>query len=172
MAGKVAPRRVLLVAERFNLPRNARWEGYVEMNVRHWVRVAIRCGVFRRGHTSAKLGLIGVTWDEALNLLPPAPQGERWDPRAARRVAEVVLEDRRQYSHVFLCGRKVAQAMGHGRWPMLHSAVVSHNLLTHVDQAPATCKVMLVPHPSGLNRFWNDDVEIEVARDMVQEFLG
>lgn len=173
--------RILLVAERFNLPRNAVWDGYVELNVQHWVRIALRAGVFRKGFSASKLKLIGVRWTDAMNLLPPAPQGERWDSRAARRVADEVVRlaaaDRLHAgptamrkappSHVFICGRRAAESFGqpYAGWPMLHSTeVLWHPLVAS--------KVMLIPHPSGLNRFWNDDVEIEVAREMVQEFLA
>lgn len=157
--------RILMVAERYNMPLDTRLESMARMSVHQWVDFSLSLTALAGGHARAKLSDIGVPSDVlSMNLLPPAPQGTEWDARLARSVAEVVAL--RDYDAVMLVGRRVATAFGCPRWPMLHSA----RLMTPGGGSEGL-RAMLVPHPSGLNHFWNDEIEVEVARELVTEWI-
>jgi len=87
-----------------------------------------------------------------MNLLwpegqPPGP----WDERLARRVASLML--RESHDVYLLAGRRVARAFG-----LVDVTIPS---LWRVQGK----SLLVVPHPSGLNRLWNDPL----VRARVQE---
>ena len=80
----------------------------------------------------------------------------KWSIRAARSEASRLIHAGDNGGRFILCGSKVAQAFG-------------------LDFAPF-CEVdggrerfLILPHPSGLNRLWNEDDAFEKARRTVLE---
>lgn len=147
---------ILLVAERFNLPRVIRFESHASTDMGKWIEISLRLGCFRNGPSAQRLMSIGCRWDRALNLLPPAPQRVPFDAALAKRVATTIKSRYCDGTKIIMAGRRVATAFGFAKWPMLH----------------ATGGMMLVPHPSGLNHWWNDEIEVEIAEDHIRSFLG
>ena len=92
--------------------------------------------------------LIGrrVTW---YNLFEVEP--ERWSAMRARAAASGLLAELTHDHTVLMLGRRVCAAFGHQKLPWLHGSLSKHALL------------VAVPHPSGLNRWWNDPANVELA---------
>lgn len=105
---------------------------------------------------------------DTMNLLPTYPgrknKGDVFDMKAAKLAAGIVIHD---LSHqpprkILLMGRKVRRAMGlNGQWMYLGPG-----------QFHWGHWVYIFPHPSGINRWWNDPVNYAAAekfmRDLVQ----
>jgi len=123
-----------------------------------------RIGAFRKGPAFTRLDRIGVTRESLLwtaNLMPPAPQGVKWNKELAERLAEVGRNDFcRNMDLLFLCGKPVAEAFG---------ANARHGVGDVVVITKRT-KGVIIPHPSGLNRWWQDDAAVlelaETIRDL------
>lgn len=144
--------KVLLIGERAN--RRAR-------KLRRWDwRTALRCGAFRDAVSRERLARIDVRVEacDSVNLLPPNLQGVPWDRSAAKRVAEAWLPRLEVYNLVFLVGAKVSAAFG------LRGRVGGRfGKMTQLGEASA----VVIPHPSGLNRFWNDPGDVRRLRRAV-----
>lgn len=69
---------------------------------------------------------------------------DKWSMPAARQRALQLMQDRGG-THILL-GRKVASAYG---------LATLEALTCRETTAPRSMKFLLIPHPSGLNRFWN-----------------
>lgn len=141
---------ILLVAERFNLPERRR-----AYSPERWYKLSLRLGAFTHRSPTAeqsrrRLEYLGLRWDASMNLLPPAPQDIPWDSLFALTVAAMHVRLDTRWTTLILVGRKVQRAFGYS-WPC---TLVSENDI-------------LVPHPSGLNRFWNDPRAVEALRDVV-----
>jgi hypothetical protein len=128
--------RVLLVGERST--RDVEWRSGApgtEMNLSFLMRL----GAFTYGPGRERMLDVGIRWDRAINLMTPAPSGA-WDARRARAVAlairPVVLA---KFELVVLLGARVAEAFGVPRLPNVR-----------------TEQFLMVSHPSGRNRQWND----------------
>ena len=95
---------------------------------------------------------------ERVNVLDRFPgkqgKGDKFPLPEAREAAQGIRLEGRPF--VLLLGRGVASAFGLGNLPWLEWA--------EVEQA----RVAVVPHPSGINRWWNEQENRERAR----EFLG
>jgi uracil-DNA glycosylase len=116
------------------------------------------------GSTGRNLcAIAGWDWDEYLrrtervNLFVDPIVG-KWSPETARRAAHDLLPLFRG-RRVIVLGRKVAAAFG------LDSA----GNYSWMDFAGG--RVMLVPHPSGRNRMWNDPLERAAAGDSLWDLL-
>lgn len=71
---------------------------------------------------------------------------------------------------VLLCGARVRQAFNLGHYPFL--SVMTRNATTNDCQILQTT-FLLIPHPSGLNRMWNDPaLEAEVQDFLSKQLLG
>jgi hypothetical protein len=81
--------------------------------------------------------------------------GRRWDPREARRRAGELRSDP---CTLVLLGRRVARAFD-----------VDGPFLTTVTAG--LCTLHLLPHPSGLNRWWNDPGNAALAREFLAEVV-
>jgi hypothetical protein len=92
---------------------------------------------------------------ERVNLLPAFPgkagKGDRF-PRAAARQAALALLPALQGRRAVLLGGRVAAAFGLPRAPLL------------VWQPLAGGEVAVAPHPSGINRWWNDPRNVRRAK--------
>lgn len=67
----------------------------------------------------------------------------KWSIREAREHAARLMAERTPADTIVLCGRKVAHAFGVGDYHPL-------TIVQHPEQAT----LVLIPHPSALNRFW------------------
>lgn len=74
--------------------------------------------------------------------------GRHWSSKTSRRRAQDL---RASGGHLILLGRRVAGAFG-----------VEADYLAVVRDHP--CVFYLLPHPSGLNRWWNDERNCDAAR--------
>jgi hypothetical protein len=96
--------------------------------------------------------ILGLTQDEYLRAFDRANLCTgRWSAEAAREAAEQI--DSQDRCAVILLGRKVAKAFGLG----------SRELFTRCG------RYVLLPHPSGRCRSWNDAARVEWARRLVRE---
>jgi len=146
---------ILIVGERFNMPGRPAW---ADMPAERWYRLALRLGALRDPSSRLALRRIGIDADscQSMNLTKPAPQGVPFDADYARDVAVLVYSDfaRRvaqlvcadDWRIIVLCGRRVARAF------------------CVPDRQPWGTSpgggVVVIPHPSGLNRFWNDSAQV------------
>lgn len=97
------------------------------------------------GRLAAILGLTRGQYLRFFHRTNLCPQ--RWSMRVAREQASIIL--RVETGPVVLLGRKVAAAFG----------IYAQSPFTVCEHAEAHCSSMrlyLVPHPSGLNRAWNE----------------
>lgn len=80
-------------------------------------------------------------------------KGSRWDAREARAAASALdLRGRR----VVFVGRRVARAFGHERAPFLEWAEDERGF-----------RFAVLPHPSGIVRWWNEPANVERARSFL-----
>lgn len=103
-----------------------------------WLKRGLRLGAFRASpNTWARLHSIGVaSCDASVNLCPP---GE-WDVAYADQVAALIRD--MSWRRIICCGRAVAGAFGvPSGWPYGEL----------YDE-----RIIVVPHPSGRCRWWND----------------
>lgn len=83
---------------------------------------------------------------------------ERWDRARARATAERFLAE--NPARLLLCGRRVATAFDLADWP-----------LCSTGPHPAGPRVLLLPHPSGRNRWWNEPENRARAGEHLAWFL-
>lgn len=147
---------LIVVGERMNQatwrPRD--WPVAVS-HPRYW-KLMRRLGAFNDEKSKTKLASLGLTGYDAVNLLPPDPQRSPWDAERAKEVMAAWLDHLRGYDRCFLTGVKVSAAIGlRGRQVGL------------LGRRSSVCgvRVVVIPHPSGLNRFWNDVAAVWQLRD-------
>lgn len=144
---------VVLVGERGNAPRELTRRPSTD------VRLRLKIGAFREGVSRRRLENLGLKWDHSLNLLPSCPAAEaQWKNESemeASKVARALTEhfDRATF---FLCGSRVSSAFGFAFKPLSVRTQGRHTFA-------------LLPHPSGLNRFWNTGSE--EAKEFVRSCL-
>jgi len=103
--------KTLLIAERFNFHKDYR-------PARGWtLKLALRFGARGKGPYD-KLGLV---FNDACNLLPPAKICGAWDKEEARTTAEIWQSDLGKWDVVMLAGRRVAEAFSFGDVPFLEN---------------------------------------------------
>lgn len=102
---------------------------------------------------------------ERRNLL----RGSRWSAPRAREAASVLVERLPESRVWILLGKRVAVAFGfHGEWkpPCTSVDTIGDRIL------PPKCGLILaLPHPSGLNRMWNDPELSGRCRKLLQSVL-
>jgi hypothetical protein len=124
----------------------------------------MQCGCFLWGPARDRLTDMGLRWDAALNLLPARPTREAtWDAED-RRWATAVADDLYARAEalrwrVVLCGQRVCQAAGAAFEPL---AIGAHR----------GARTLVVPHPSGLSRWWNDPGNAATARELFARAMG
>lgn len=144
---------ILLVGERANLGRS--WSPRLRPD--DDVPLRLRLGAFTTSQSRANLLRAGLGWDAACNLLWPS-LSSAWDSQLARRVASNLLDDDR-FTAYLLAGRRVAIAFG-----------LSGLAIPSAARA-ADRPVLVLPHPSGLNRLWNDPQVVSRVRRLYAEML-
>lgn len=101
---------------------------------------------------------------DAVNLLARFPgkagKGDRFPPPEGRRRAVQLLPALRRRPITVLAGRAVARAFGVEAWPYFLERRVEGALL------------VVMPHPSGVNRWWNDPAHREEARAFARRVVG
>lgn len=149
--------RPLVVGERRNESDGREW------TPESWARVALRRGAFD-DRDAAKLSRIGLDLSscDRLNLCPPAPQSEPWDAAFAREVAALLARTLARRPVVYLAGGRVLVALGVCREgnPL---AELYGQTVTTISGSSA----IAIPHPSGLNRWWNDPRRSSRLRDLM-----
>lgn len=100
---------------------------------------------------------------EVVNLLPTCPgrargKGHRF-PAAEARAAAAMLERFSTHERVVLLGRGVARAFDLDLDPLERRVERDRRWL-------------LVPHPSGVNLWWNDKANVEAASVALRAFVG
>lgn len=147
---KPMPIGVVVVGERFNQGSWAPRDASLETDP----RFLLRLGAFKRGLGRKRLEELGLRWDAAMNLLMPSPVIGEWDAEKADRVAGACWPYLEQtYRVIVMCGRRVARAFKRdGDIPSLE----------------AQGRVLLLPHPSGRSRAWNDGKTVVMCRRLVR----
>ena len=155
--------KTLLLGERFNHKASGpHATAHFTSEVDRWYRTSLSIGCFCRGPSKGKLRSIGLSWDASLNLTLPAPQGVAFDMNQARTVAAHLLRET-ACELLLLCGQKVADAVcGNPKLPLFVATPVKLPFESHVRW------IARIPHPSGLNRWWQGDgLTTEARTDMV-----
>lgn len=155
--------RAYLVGERENSDRPA---------PREWsLRRAFSHGAFAEGSSSRRRleewfdlesGRHGPWLVRTCNLLPPSPDAGAWDAMTARRMAEILalrVSRRRGPCRLLIFGRRVARAFHCGDL-----------LLCEVGEALGV-PVLVLPHPSGRNRWLNEPENRERVAESIRLFL-
>jgi len=152
--------RPLLIGERRNRPSAREWDAL------EWATACVGDGAFDEAD-GVKLARIGLSLDacDRLNVHPPGSQGDPWDADLAARVATRLVDVVAERPVVYVAGGLALAAV---------SAVRRGNPLAEVYgrtvHAPALGRpVVPVPHPSGLNRWWNDPRRVAALRDLLSE---
>lgn len=155
-----------------------------------WVEVATELGAFRDPRSKSKLSSIAVYLDEvgmrAVNLLPPS-DSKTWPGAIARSIACVWWRYMNYYDVVYLAGRKVATAFGLcdapllSRWQRRDSLVDPDDLRDVIATHGTSCwaleehergatEIVIIPHPSGLSRWWNAEENVAVAFEELSRY--
>jgi uracil-DNA glycosylase len=161
--------KILVIGERMN--RLSSWSptDAVRDSDRYW-QIMRRLGAFRDDRSRRQLRSVGVDLTDdgvsAINLLTPAPQTAAWDVMTARQVAvEWLPRIAAEFDLVMLCGRRVVDAFNVellGTMAECHGSVVDLELVDAV----------VLPHPSGLNRWWNDEAAVTELRERMEACLS
>lgn len=91
----------------------------------------------------------------------PAAKGSTFDARLAREAARD-LHPRLRERRVVLVGRRVAEAFRLGQMPYLRWE----------RDVGGFAEVAVLPHPSGVVRWWNESANVEAARRFLREAAG
>lgn len=149
----------LLIGERMN---RATWRPkQCSVPSPYYIDLMLRLRAFR--HEAGALRGLGIKWDKSMNLLPPDPQHVKWKDPLAHAVATKVHETLGpEFGLIWLVGRKVASAFGIERACLFQSYTL--------DDCPddASTAYVVLPHPSGLNRWWSN-ANLEEAREAVSK---
>ncbi len=136
---------IYLVSERWNAERRPRYD---EHPPERWLRLSLRLGCYQFGLGRDRLLSLGLTWDRSLNLLTPSPVVGEWDTPKAFEVARLLLAQLAPDDEVLMLGRREARAFG----------------MEILGPGQSYGGFTAVPHPSGLNRWWNDPANLETFR--------
>lgn len=115
--------------------------------------------------------ILGLTVDEYLdaferrNLLGPG----RWDVKKARAAAVEIRGQVRDGEVLVLCGARAAAAFQYPSDP-LRTFASEHRVDRLLGEA--RYEVLVIPHPSGLSRAWNDPTMAPRVREAVTRLRG
>lgn len=91
------------------------------------------------------------------------PQGDRFPMSAARTAARKMIP-KLVGCRVVMCGKNVRDAFGLGR----EFFEISDARLSIGDKMFEYC---VIPHPSGVSRFWNDPENVDKVRRFLRSFV-
>lgn len=174
----------LLIGERMNLPRRESLDLRAQDDPHEWLELSARIGAFGTGISknargADKLKSIGLVWHDSLNLLPPSSVVGAWSRAQARQICNALVDllvagANSRYDLKSMGGRHVGMTLA--RWAAVDTIVL---LGRRVERAFACAgtpyfdvltseggyyKMLTAPHPSGMNRWWNDPENIVAAR--------
>jgi uracil-DNA glycosylase len=89
-------------------------------------------------------------------------KGDKFDLAAAKQEAATImlqLAESEKSRVVLLMGRGVAKAFGADKHPYLEPWIWSHNTW------------VVFPHPSGVNRWWNEEWNVRAAQNMLGKIV-
>lgn len=86
----------------------------------------------------------------------------KWSVPAARKAANVLVGELRHDDRLLLLGARVAAA-----WGFRFEVLAEHTVA--MPGGPGY-RVLLLPHPSGLSRAWNEPGMVERVREAVAQF--
>lgn len=89
----------------------------------------------------------------------------KWSMKAARAAADEIITRIAQGAPLILCGTKVTQAFGFEFKPWFSFEMKRRSLF--MLNAEAWSRVVILPHPSGLCRLWNEPRAVERTRELV-----
>lgn len=148
-----------VVGERCNGRRRTHWDA---ASVDVWAEFTWTVAAFFDGPSRSKLLSVGLDWHrvKCVNLLSPSPVVGEWDSERARAVAAAM--DFSEFDLVFVCGVKACSAMG-----------FTDKLSDCIGQVVhgSSRKIVPLPHPSGLNRFWNDGAAVTSLKNKIAKLL-
>jgi len=103
---------------------------------------------------------------DCINLLSQwhgkSSKGDKFPLKMAQKTAQAILNSWKNYDHIILLGSNVAKAFGFHQLP----------LLTWTEIEPCGCKLAIVPHPSGINRWYNDAANKRAATSFLRELFA
>lgn len=181
--------KTLLVAERMNIARRPSMETRCETDPHSWLEVSVRIGCFGTGLSTCDgpgerrlRELLGLRYDDALNLLPPHPRCGAWCAYTAARCMDALVD-----LHRAACATLVSYGPDHLAQPGMRLSRWAYDCFVFVGRrvesaaGPGgfqycvprlTCDgnaaTIVVPHPSGQNRWWNDATEVRAARERLR----
>jgi len=181
----VSRHRVLLVGERWNSDELTRWDCETALRDPHrWLEVSRRLGAYGTGvsgkyhafdHNLRRLGIEPREhYHDALNLLPPSPVAGAWDAQVADVVGNALVdlntaahasycEDgllaRWRFDVLLVLGRRVERALSHDTEKFFEPVLTAGGRVVKI----------VLPHPSGRSRFWNEKSRVIAGRDRLRE---
>jgi len=134
----------------------------------YW-RIMLRLQAFRDNRSRTKLRRIGIDLScievfSTINILPPAGSKVPWSPSDATTVMSSWRPRLKEFDVTVLCGRRAAEAFSRRLFGRMED---SCGRLKIIDGL----RVMMIPHPSGLNLWWNDDLQVRELKERVEECL-
>ncbi len=150
--------RVIVLGERENAS-----ESELEASPGHWWRSSLARGAFLDRTSTKKLASAGVdlTRVRSANLLPPSPVVGEWDVAAARQSWLTAAADQPGATWMTCGGKAWTAATGK-----------AGGRADEVFELPCGGRVIPLPHPSGLNRWWNDRANPTRLRRRLRGLLG
>lgn len=166
--------RLLVVGERNNLSARPQWDA---VDAARWLALSKRIDTWVPGSPSwERLRNLGIDLDEcdSLNLTPPAPQGVPFDMAKAMEVAELLIHEESERVDrrvIVACGNRVTIALT----GLVNVSLPPYGTTWWVGgtaAVPRRVPVVRIPHPSGLSRVWNDELEVSFLQREMSGLLG
>jgi hypothetical protein len=159
--------KILVVGERMNMP-SFRPQCWPDVTCERYWKYMRRLGAFQDARSQVKLKSIGVDLGDGdvstINLLPPDSPGVPWDASIAKAVAVSWQPRLAEFDLIMLCGIKVTRAFN---IDMLGTLAECCGTPVDLDGVNAT----ILPHPSGLNLWWNDKKNVTSLRRRLKSLM-
>lgn len=186
--------KILIIGERMHSHNSPDANRTFNEDIDEWARMSLRLGAFgdvqraklrdvgiplpdRYGTPGCIVDTVNVLGTQveisSANLLPPHPNVSTWSASEAVEAAWALMHVAilRNYTHVGLCGAKVVRAVTGatrvhvGEW---NEADLKSRTTSEIGRV----RLMCLPHPSGLNRWWNEMENRETLLENVRAWMG